>query len=131
MKQTDFFKGFSLGLVWIWLALFALVPFCLVVLASFLSHDDTHLAQLPFTLNNYLELYDSLYFQIFARSFFLAGICALCCLLLGYPFAYSLSRLPPSMKDFAVLLIIIPFWTSSLIRSVRLNCYFKSQGPFK
>src|SRR5580700_1849984 len=69
MGQIDLFKCFSLSIVWVWLITFALVPFCLVLLASFLNYDEHHLAQLPFTLKNYRALYDPLYFQIFARSF--------------------------------------------------------------
>jgi spermidine/putrescine transport system permease protein len=112
------------------LAIFALVPFCLVLLASFLSYDEKHLAALPFTLSNYLSLYDPLYFQIFGRSFFLAGICTFFCLFLGYPFAGFISRLSSKAKNFFVLLIIIPFWTSSLIRSYALIAILKAKGLF-
>lgn len=128
MGQVDPFKCFSLGIVWVWLTLFALVPFCLVLLASFLSYDENHLAQLPFTFHNYLSLYDPLYFQIFARSFLLAGVCTVFCLLLGYPFACFVSRLSAAAKGFFVLLIIIPFWTSSLIRSYALIAILKAKG---
>jgi len=128
MGSLDSFKIFSLSLVWVWLALFALVPFSLVLLASFLSHDQNHLAMLPLTGENYLSLYDSLYFQIFARSFILAGVCTFCCLILGYPFAAYISRLSPGAKSFFVLLIIIPFWTSSLIRSYALIAILKAKG---
>src|SRR2546430_7105126 len=88
MKHHDAFRIFSLTVVWAWLILFAFIPFCLVFLASLLSHDQTHLVSLPFTLENYFNLYDSLYLQILGRSFLLAGICTFSCLLLGYPFAY-------------------------------------------
>ena len=128
MKQLDGFKWFSLSVTWFWLAIFALVPFSLVLMTSFLSHDERHLAELPLTLANYRGLYDSLYFQIFARSFSLAGLCSFFCLLLGYPFAYLLSRLSVKAKGFFVLLIVIPFWTSSLIRSYALIAILKAKG---
>jgi len=128
IRQIDLFKGFSLGIVWIWLTLFALLPFCLVLLASFLSYDENTLASLPFTFENYQRLYDPVYFHIFARSFLLAGICTLFCLLLGYPFACFISRLATAAKSFFVLLIIIPFWTSSLIRSYALIAILKAKG---
>lgn len=73
-------------------------------------------------------MYDGLYFQIFARSFMLAGACTFFCLLLGYPFAYFISRLSARAKSFFVLLIIIPFWTSSLIRSYALIAILKAKG---
>jgi spermidine/putrescine transport system permease protein len=130
MKHVNGFKAFSLAIVWTWLTVFALVPFCLVLLTSFLSHDTQHLARLPFTAANYLSLYDPFYFQIFARSFLLAGLCAFFCLILGYPFAYIISRLSPRAKSFSVLLIIVPFWTSSLIRSYALIAILKAKGLF-
>lgn len=128
MKHLDQFKVFSVSIVWIWLTIFALVPFCLVLLTSFLGHDEKHLTMLPFTLNNYIGLYDALYFQILARSFALAGICSFFCLVLGYPFAYIISRLSTGAKNILVLLIIIPFWTSSLIRSYALIAILKAKG---
>lgn len=128
MRVDDRFKQFSLALVWLWLGVFALLPFLLVFTASFLSHDQNHLVQLPFTVSNYLALYDSLYFQILSRSFILAGTCTFFCLLLGYPFAYFISRLAAGTKSFLVLLIIIPFWTSSLIRSYALIAVLKAKG---
>ncbi len=110
------------------MALFAFVPFSLVLLASFLSQDENHLAKLPLTLQHYRNMYDVLYFQIFARSFILAGTCTFFCLLLGYPFAYYISRLSEKAKGFFILLIIIPFWTSSLIRSYALIAILKAKG---
>lgn len=128
MSQADPFRCFSLSIVWLWLILFALFPFCLVLAASFLSYDTMHLAQLPLTLSHYRSLYDPLYFHIFSRSFTLAGICTLFCLFLGYPFAYFISRMSTNAKSFFVLLIIIPFWTSSLIRSYALIALLKAKG---
>jgi spermidine/putrescine transport system permease protein len=128
MKHVDGFKIFSLSLVWVWLIVFAFIPFCLVLLASFLSHNENHLVTLPFTIYNYLGLNDSLYFQIFARSFLLAGVCSFFCLILGYPFAYIISRLSEGAKNILVLLIMIPFWTSSLIRSYALIAILKAKG---
>ncbi len=128
MKHIDHFKSTSLFLVWTWLVIFAFVPFCLVLLTSFMSHDENHLIQFPLTFANYLNLNDSLYFHIFAQSFLLAFNATFFCLLLGYPFAYLISRLSTRIKSFFVLLIIIPFWTSSLIRSYAMIAILKAKG---
>jgi len=53
MKNDHTFKYFSLSLVWLWLFLFALLPFCLMLISSFLSHSENNLISLPFTLQNY------------------------------------------------------------------------------
>ena len=128
MKRDNSFKYFSLTLIWCWLLLFALLPFTLVVIASFLSHSSDHLLQLPFTLANYAELHHSIYLKIFKNSAIIAGWCTLLCLLLGYPFAYALARMQNRYKYFLILLIIIPFWTSSLIRSYALIAIIRAKG---
>lgn len=122
------FKTFSLSLVWLWLAFFALIPFCLILIVSFLSHNDQHLVILPFNANNYYELFQNIYLRIFEKSFFIAGIATLFCLLLGYPFAFLIARLAPQYKNLLILFIIIPFWTSSLIRSYALIAMLKAKG---
>lgn len=128
MKINLGFKHFSLSIVWFWLFLFALLPFCLVVGASFLSHSEQHLMQLPLTLDNYRQLYQSIYFHIFEQSFLIAGIATIACLILGYPFAYIIGRMEGAWKNFLILLVIIPFWTSSLIRSYALIAIIKAKG---
>ncbi len=129
MKHYDNgLKHFSLSIIWLWLTVFAMLPFCLVTLASFASHDDAHLLTLPATLINYIHLNNSVYVKIFKQSFYIAGICTLICLLLGYPFAYLIARMQSRFKGLLILLIIIPFWTSSLIRTYSMITMLKPQG---
>jgi spermidine/putrescine transport system permease protein len=128
MKHDYRFKYGSLTLVWSWLFLFALLPFGLVVSASFLSHTSNQLITLPFTLENYRALNNFIYLHIFAKSFLIAGITTFFCLLLGYPFAYVLARMQSRWKNLLILLVIIPFWTSSLIRSYALIAIIKAKG---
>lgn len=130
MKHDNYFKYISLSTIWLWLIFFALLPFCLVALASFLSHNETKLVQLPFTLHNYLELFNplSFYLKILEKSFYIAGVCTFFCLLLGYPFAFIIARMKSGWKHFLLLLIIIPFWTSSLIRTYSMMTLLKPKG---
>ncbi len=128
MKHDRLFKQFSLSVIWIWLLIFAMLPFGLVSVASFLSHSDNHLLQLPFTLTNYVQLNNSIYIKIFKESFYVAGICTVICLVLGYPFAYAIARMQNRYKGMFILLIIIPFWTSSLIRCYSMITILKPKG---
>ncbi len=128
MKTDRSFKYFSLITIWFWLFLFALLPFCLVIAASVLSPDAENLVQLPLTLSHYQELNHPVYFRIFEKSFYIAGISTFLCLLLGYPFAYTLARMQSRWKNMLLLLVIIPFWTSSLIRSYALIAIIKAKG---
>lgn len=128
MRDDSLFKYFSLSVIWIWLLVFAMVPFGLVTIASFMSHSESHLIQLPFTLDNYAQLKNSIYLKIFKESFYVSGICTLICLLVGYPFAYIIARMEHRIKSALILLIIIPFWTSSLIRSYSMITILKPKG---
>jgi len=128
MKSDRSFKYFSLSITWFWLVIFSLLPYGLVITASLLHHDSSHLMQLPFTLMNYAGLTNKLYLTIFEKSFYIAGSCTLICLVVGYPFAYLIARMQHRFKNLLILLIIIPFWTSSLIRSYSMIAILKSKG---
>ena len=128
MKHDNTFKLFSLSIIWVWLLIFALLPFGLVTLASFLSHSESHLIELPVTFANYIQLLNPVYLKIFRESFYIAGVCTLICLLLGYPFAFAIARMENKYKNLLMLLIIIPFWTSSLIRCYSMITILKPKG---
>jgi spermidine/putrescine transport system permease protein len=128
MKLNLEFRGISLAIIWCWLLVFALLPFCSIVAVSFLTHSSHELVQLPWTLENYRYLFNSAYFVIFEKSLLLAAAATLFSLLLGYPFAYCLARLSGGIKNTLLLLVIIPFWTSSLIRSYALIAILKTKG---
>ncbi len=128
MKIENPFKAFSLTAVWVWMFLFALLPFCLVFAASFLNHSQSDLLELPLTISNYLELYDPIYLSVFENSIMIAGFATLVCLILGYPFAYLLTRMQGPLKSICIMLVIIPFWTSSLIRSYASIAIIKGKG---
>lgn len=128
MKINLDFRIFSLNLIWIWLFLFALLPLSLITIVSFMHYSDAHLFELPFTLHNYMQLNNYLYLKILQKSFILAGIVSFCCLLLAYPVAYMIARIQTRLKNLLILLVIIPFWTSSLIRSYALIAMIKTKG---
>lgn len=128
MKHNLGFRNISLSIVWGWLFLFALLPFGLIVVASFMSHSEAHFLELPLTLDNYKKIFNSIYIYIFEKSFLIAGVATLLCLLIGYPFAYIIARMESRWKNFCILLVIIPFWTSSLIRSYALIAIIKAKG---
>jgi spermidine/putrescine transport system permease protein len=127
MKRNPF-KYLSLTAVWLWLGLFALIPTLLVVITSFLSHDESQLFRLPFTLSNYTELFNIAYATILLKSLYLAGATVLLCLFIGYPFAYVIARTKSPYKSLLLMLVIIPFWTSSLIRTYAIMAILKVKG---
>lgn len=115
---------------YLWLILFFLIPFAIVFKISF---SDPIVAQPPFTplfdnslafldrfrgtFNNYIFLTeDNLYWVSYLRSIRIALISTILCLLLGYPMAYYIAQSPPTRRNILLMLIILPFWTSFLLR---------------
>ena len=123
-------RNFVIGLPYLWLFLFFLVPFGIVFKISL---ADPIVAQPPFTalfdfganaknwlhatFDNYLFLTeDNLYWISYFNSIKIAGISTLLCLLLGYPMAYGIARSTPTVRNVLLMLVILPFWTSFLLR---------------
>ncbi len=128
MNADRLFKWTNIATIWLWLSLFALLPTLLVLLISFLENDPVKLVRWKFTVENYLALLNPLYFKVFLHSFGIAGLCTVICLCLGYPFAYLLARLKSKYKSLLLFLVIIPFWTSSLIRTYAIVSILKAKG---
>lgn len=128
MKQHKIFRNVSISIVWIWLAIFALVPSFFLLITSVLTQGNTELIQLQLSISNYFRLFNPAYLQVFWRSFVLAGICTLMSLFIAYPFSYLIATASEKYKNILLLLVIIPFWTSSLIRSYAIVAILKTHG---
>jgi len=112
--------------IYTWLILFSLIPLSLVLIASFLSRDSTHLVTMPLTLSHYTNLLTMQFANVFLRSLVIAFITTAACLLLAYPFSYLLVK--SKHQSVLLLFIIIPFWTSSLVRTYALIAILKLHG---
>lgn len=128
MKHNNTFKRLALISIWAWLSFFVLLAFCLIVWASFFTSNEKTIFSMPLTLLNYQTLFSVMYLHIFLKSLWLAAICVFFCLCLGYPFAYFLTRIPEKNRHFLLILLILPFWTSSLVRTYALMALFKTKG---
>src|SRR5699024_3192004 len=122
------FHTATLCLIWGWLLFFALLPNILVIAGSFLTRDRTAFISLPVTLDSYVRMIDPLYFDVFVHSLWMAGITTVICLLLGYPFAWFVSRVDKRWQPLLMLMLILPFWTNSLVRTYALKLLFASNG---
>ncbi len=111
-----------------WLTLFVLVPNLMIIGTSFLTRDEANLIELAFTLDNYVRLLDPLYAKVLMHSFYMAIIATLLCLVIGYPFAYIVAKMPEKWRPFMLFLVIVPFWTNSLIRTYGLKIVLGTQG---
>lgn len=137
-------KGLVIAIPWFWLALFFILPFLFVLKISL---SEPQLLQPPYqdwirevedglvtiTLNfgNYMMLFeDELYLASLWGSFKVASISTLLCILIGYPMAYAISLAPNHAKMPLLMLIILPFWTSFLLRVYAWIGILKDNGPF-
>jgi len=121
MKRSHKFRNKTIPLlstvspVTIWLVLLVAAPLVYVFFLSFLSTDGYNVVY-KFTLHNYVELLNPIYLEIYGNSFLLALLTTVVCTIFGYPFAYSMARANKRKKAVMMIMLMIPFWTNSLIR---------------
>ena len=110
---------FVIALPFLWLGLFFLLP-CALVLAIALgtiAPDSVPPVELGFSLKNFALLFsDDLYLAAWFSSLRIAATSTLVALLLGYPMAYAIARTDPRRRPLLLMLVVLPFWTSFLIR---------------
>ncbi|WP_041328383.1 ABC transporter permease [Rubrobacter xylanophilus] len=115
--------GWSLGLAGLlapaalWLGLFFLAPLLLILAYSFGTSGVYGGITLGFNPSNYLKVLDPLYLEIVVRTLVIAVANTLLCLLIGYPLAYFIAFRGGRWKSTLILLVMIPFWTSLLLRA--------------
>lgn len=122
------FRTATLWLIWGWLLIFALLPNILVIAVSFLTRDSSAFISLPVSIDSYVRMIDPLYFEVFVHSLWMAGITTVICLLLGYPFAWLISKAKVHWQPLLMMLLILPFWTNSLVRTYALKLLFANNG---
>ncbi len=101
----------------VWIGILVGIPLVFVIVLSFLSRDNLGNIVFKFSFDNYKKMFDPIYLKVFWDSFLLATLTSLITLLIGYPVAYFIANLKPKKKSVAILLIILPFWISSLLRT--------------
>ena len=129
------------GIPLFWLLLFFLIPFIIVLKISF---SEVRLAMPPFAplfqwvqgwptpklhLGNYGFLFtDPLYISSYLYSIKVAAVSTLCCLLIGYPMAYAIAHASPTWRTVLLMMIVLPFWTSFLLRVYAWIGLLKNNG---
>lgn len=80
-------------------------------------------------ISNYVRSFEPIYVEIYFRSLWMASLTTALCLLIGYPISYFIAlRVKPSWKNTLLTLVIIPFWTSFLIRTYAWIIILRSEG---
>lgn len=112
----------------LWLLAFVVVPTAILFVYSFCERDEVGGVIFTFTWENYQRVFDPVYLRIFARSVYYAGLTTVICVVLGYPVAYYIARAPAERRNQLLLLVMVPFWTSFLIRTYAWITILKQDG---
>ena len=100
----------------VWMAVLFAAPFAIILAYSFLSRGVYGGIERPWTVESYARLVDPLYLGIVARSFAMAVAATILCLVFAFPAALFISR-SPRRKNLYLQLVMLPFWTSFLVRT--------------
>jgi spermidine/putrescine transport system permease protein len=113
----------------VWLALFIVVPLALVLVVSLATRGPYGKTVYEFTAANFLRAFDPIYLRAYWRTIWIATTTTVLCVLVSYPVAYYLAlRAPERWKRPLLVLTVIPFWTSFLIRTYAWVLLLRSEG---
>lgn len=104
------------------------VPLVYVGVMSFCSIDEYYNVVFKFSTENYVRLLNADYLKIYGQSLAVALITTVLCILIGYPFSYLIARTKSKRKTLLYMLVIIPFWTNSLIRIYGWRTFLGTNG---
>lgn len=104
------------------------VPLVYVGVMSFCSIDEYYNVVFKFSTENYVRLLNADYLKIYGQSLVVALITTVLCILIGYPFSYLIARTKSKRKTLLYMLVIIPFWTNSLIRIYGWRTFLGTNG---
>ena len=129
MKSNCLFKKIIILHTFLWLFITAIVPNIFIVLISFTKKNPNYLINFSFTLENLSQAFSPIYLKIYFNSLRIGLISALLCLIFGYPYAFLIYiEKNKFIKYLLLIVIIIPFWTSSLIRTYAVIYILKFNG---
>ena len=141
-------RRFVISVPYVWLVLFFFLPFLILLYISFvdMGNDihpfkpiwDTQTGVLKLKYENYWtvfrsaeesgQLFQTIYIEAYARSIWYALCTALLCLFIGYPFSYFIARARPTVRPALLMMVMLPFWTSFLLRVYAWKGILADQG---
>lgn len=107
---------------------FVALPLVYLLVLSFLTRAQTWGVVSEFTFDNYIKIGKPVYLNTFKESFQLAVLTTAGTLIIGYPFGYFMARLEKKARSLMMVLVVIPFWTSALMRMYGWIIIFRSNG---
>lgn len=123
-----FGAGATLLPIIVWMTAFFVIPVFFIVFISFCLRGETGEIIYTVSLSNYKTLINPLYAKIFISSLVIAASTTVLCLIFGYPFAYIIAKANKKYKPLLLLLIMLPFWTNSLVRTYAMIILLRTEG---
>lgn len=118
----------TVGPVTLIMVLLIAIPLIYVAVMSLCSIDEFYNVTLDFTTDNYMQLFNADYLKIYMQSLVIATVTTILCILIGYPFSYVIARTKSKKKKILYMMVIIPFWTNSLIRIYGWRTFLGTSG---
>lgn len=112
----------------VWLVAFVVAPTAIMFVYSFCQRDELGQVVFEFSMSSYGRVLDPTYLKILMNSILYAGLTMGICLVAGYPVAYFIGRARESVRNKLLMLVMIPFWTSFLIRTYAWMTILRSEG---
>ena len=112
----------------LWLCIFFIIPMLIVVAVSFASRTPYGQVVFNWTFSNYQRFAEALYISIFGQTLVVAFITTVVTILMGYPVAWSIAKLPKKWQQPGLVIVMAPFWINFLIRSYAWVIILRSQG---
>ncbi len=129
-KKTKELSWLTLLPIYLFTLAFILGPLLYMAALSFMTREEVWGVAAEFTLKNYQDIFQPVYLNTFGESLKLAFLSTGLVVLLGYPFGYFMAKLTAKWKRRTMLLLMIPFWTSSLLRLYGWVIIFRAGGVF-
>lgn len=117
------------GPVSIWMIIFVTIPMLFIIFISFMTRGTFGGVEYTPSLESYQTMMEVTYFHVIVKSLGVAAETTIACLIVGYPFAYFIARKPPDVASRLITLLMIPFWTNSLMRLNAWMLIFQTNGP--
>ncbi|PJI06899.1 MULTISPECIES: ABC transporter permease [Clostridium] len=114
--------------VTLWMFILVAVPLIIVVAMGFLTRGSYGQIEYKFTLDNYKTLAQGIYLKIMLYSLWISFLATAICLVLAYPFAYFIAKASSKHKIILFMLIMLPFWTNSLVRTYAWIVILRTTG---
>lgn len=127
-RQNMLGVAWTISPVTFWIVIFFVFPLLYILLVSFMKRGVYGGIEYIFTLDNYIRFFDPLYLNVLWQSIFLAGVTTILCIIFGYPFAYIIARSPRKYRNLLLMLVIVPFWTNSLVRTYAWIVLLRTEG---